>query len=490
MIQVHLNATVRNIKTDNGTEFVNQTLKAYYEEVGISHQISIARTPQQKQPAVSTSSLSSTTINQDEPSTCTSQTTQETPSLVIPLSVKKANHDIKVEHMDNNSSFDNSIPEPSFKESSSQVSIPNNVHSINQPPEDINKWTKDHPIDNVISDPSRPVCTRHQLQDEAIFCYFDAFFSFVEPKSYKDTLSESSWIEAMQEELNEFVLGIRKNTLAEYKILFGARNHPPMLDKDLYDSWKSQMELYMQNREHGRMILELVENGPLIWLIVEENEVTKTKKYVELSAAEKIQADCDMKKTNIILQGLPADIYSLMNHHKVAKDLWERVQLLMQCTSLTKQERECFVIPVLSPGDDLIACLHKEIAFLTAVASLRVTLQQVQGRQGQSYYGTGYKSNVTSSWGNNASGQANTEDLDTYDSDCDDISNAKAILMANISNYGFDIISEEKANKEHNNESVTAKLERYKERVKTFKQRLNIDLSRREKMIDSQMDDM
>nr|GEY83593.1 hypothetical protein [Tanacetum cinerariifolium] len=53
-------------------------------------------------------------------------------------------------------------------------------------------------------------------------------------------------------------------------------------------------------------------------------------KYAELSAAEKIQADCDMKATNITLQGLLADIYSLVNHHRVAKDLWERVQLLMQ----------------------------------------------------------------------------------------------------------------------------------------------------------------
>ncbi|GJW25481.1 hypothetical protein Tco_0039292 [Tanacetum coccineum] len=48
----------------------------------------------------------------------------------------------------------------------------------------------------------------------------------------------------------------------------------------------------------------------------------------------------------------------------------------------------------------------------------------------------------------------------------------------------------EKTNKEQNNESVTAELERYKERVKTFEQRLNIDLSSREKMIDSQMDDI
>ncbi|GJZ80139.1 hypothetical protein Tco_0644976 [Tanacetum coccineum] len=65
-------------------------------------------------------------------------------------------------------------------------------------------------------------------------------------------------------------------------------------------------------------------------LSVEENDVIRTKKYVELSAAEKIQADCDMKATNIILQSLPADIYSLANHHRVAKNLRERVQLLMQ----------------------------------------------------------------------------------------------------------------------------------------------------------------
>ncbi|GKB49733.1 reverse transcriptase domain-containing protein [Tanacetum coccineum] len=150
-----------------------------------------------------------------------------------------------------------------------------------------------------------------------------------------------------------------------------------------------------------------------------------------------------------------------------------------------------------------------------------------------------------------------TKDLDTYDSDCDDLSTAQAVLMANISNYGFDVISGyfkqspvmdftdneissdsniipysqylqetqqatvqdanlqaqqdsmilsvieqmseqminhvnnwEKANKEQNNESITTKLERYKEQVKTFEQRLNIDLSCRKKMIDSQMDDM
>nr|GEY70449.1 hypothetical protein [Tanacetum cinerariifolium] len=101
------------------------------------------------------------------------------------------------------------------------------------------------------------------------------------------------------------------------------------------------MELYMMNRQHGRMIIESVENGPLIWPSIEENEVTQPKKYSELSATEAIQADCDVKETNIILQGLPPEVYALVSNHKVAKELWERIQLLMQGTSLMKQKRRC-----------------------------------------------------------------------------------------------------------------------------------------------------
>nr|GEV81321.1 hypothetical protein [Tanacetum cinerariifolium] len=113
-----------------------------------------------------------------------------------------------------------------------------------------------------------------------------------------------------------------------------------MQEKDMYDFWKSRMELYMMNRQHGRMILDSVENGPLIWPSIDENGVTRPKKYSELSATEAIQADCDVKATNIILQGLPPEVYVLVSNHKVAKELWERIQLLMQGTSLTKQERE------------------------------------------------------------------------------------------------------------------------------------------------------
>ncbi|GJY32217.1 hypothetical protein Tco_0415712 [Tanacetum coccineum] len=130
-------------------------------------------------------------------------------------------------------------------------------------------------------------------------------------------------------------------TFADKAILSGADNHPPMLEKDMYDSWKSIIELYMMDRQHGRMILESIENGPLIWPTIEENGVIRPRKYSELTLADAIQADCDVKATNIIFQGLPPEVYALVSNHRIAKELWERIQLLMQGTSLTKHEREC-----------------------------------------------------------------------------------------------------------------------------------------------------
>ncbi|GJU97163.1 retrovirus-related pol polyprotein from transposon TNT 1-94 [Tanacetum coccineum] len=101
------------------------------------------------------------------------------------------------------------------------------------------------------------------------------------------------------------------------------------------------MELYMMNRPHGRMILASVEKGPLVWPTITVYGVTRPKEYTELTPAETIQADCDIKAINIILQGLPTEIYALVSQHRVAKDIWEKIKLLMQGTSLTKQEREC-----------------------------------------------------------------------------------------------------------------------------------------------------
>nr|GEU92502.1 hypothetical protein [Tanacetum cinerariifolium] len=89
-------------------------------------------------------------------------------------------------------------------------------------------------------------------------------------------------------------------TLAKFMIIVGAENRPPMLEKSLYESWKSR------------------------------DGTTRTKKYEELFVSEKLQVDCDLKATNIVLQGLPPDVYAILNHHKVSKEIWDRVKLLIE----------------------------------------------------------------------------------------------------------------------------------------------------------------
>ncbi|GJZ91672.1 retrovirus-related pol polyprotein from transposon TNT 1-94 [Tanacetum coccineum] len=154
--------------------------------------------------AVSTGSPSLTTVDQDAPSSSNSQTTPETQSPVIPNDVKEDNHDIEVTHMGNDPYFGIPIPEVPSDQSSSTDSIHTIVHLDHQISEHNRKWTKDHPLENIIGELARPVSTRLQLHEKSLFCYYDAFLTAVEPKTYKDALTQSCWIEAMQEELNEF----------------------------------------------------------------------------------------------------------------------------------------------------------------------------------------------------------------------------------------------------------------------------------------------
>ncbi|GKA54043.1 retrovirus-related pol polyprotein from transposon TNT 1-94, partial [Tanacetum coccineum] len=120
-------------------------------------------------------SPSSIIVDQDAPSPSNSQTTPETQSSVIPNNVEEDNHDLDIAHMNNDPFFGIPIPENDSEASSSDV-IPTVVHTATLNSEHINKWTKDHPLDNII----------------------------VEPKNYKDDLTQACWIEAMQEELHEF----------------------------------------------------------------------------------------------------------------------------------------------------------------------------------------------------------------------------------------------------------------------------------------------
>ncbi|GJV60039.1 hypothetical protein Tco_1466139 [Tanacetum coccineum] len=121
-------------------------------------------------------------------------------------------------------------------------------------------------------------------------------------------------------------------TLADKSLLSGGDNKPPMLEKHLYDSWKSRMELYMMNRPHGRMILASVEKGPLVWPSITVDGVTRLKEYTELTPAEAIQADCDIKAINIILQGLPTEM-SNCDRISVSRLKWMTPTLLWRSIS-------------------------------------------------------------------------------------------------------------------------------------------------------------
>ncbi|GKC20520.1 hypothetical protein Tco_1022670 [Tanacetum coccineum] len=80
------------------------------------------------------------------------------------------------------------------------------------------------------------------------------------------------------------------SSLAEFAILNGADNRPPMLDKLI--------------------------NGPLVWPMIEENWEMRRNRVPELLAPKKLQYEADVKATNIILQGVPTDVYSLFAYMK------------------------------------------------------------------------------------------------------------------------------------------------------------------------------
>ncbi|GKB82647.1 putative ribonuclease H-like domain-containing protein [Tanacetum coccineum] len=154
--------------------------------------------------ADSIGSPSSTIVDQDTQSPSNSQTTPETEPIIIPNGVEEDNHDIEVVHMGNDPYFGVLIPKILSDQSSSSDSIHTIVHPDHQISEHNSKWTKDHPLENIIGELARPVSTRLQLHEQALFCYYDAFLTAVEPKTYKDALTQACWIEEMQEELNEF----------------------------------------------------------------------------------------------------------------------------------------------------------------------------------------------------------------------------------------------------------------------------------------------
>ncbi|GKC11822.1 retrovirus-related pol polyprotein from transposon TNT 1-94 [Tanacetum coccineum] len=206
-IQVHLNATVRNVRTDNGTEFVNQTLREFYENVSISHQTSVARTLQQNdivERQNRTIIEAVRTIDDwdhlfqpmfDEyftPPSITVSLVQEAAALralVLADSLVLTSIDSDAPSISIPSTQEQEHS-PNISQDSTSQGSSSNVRQTHTLFEHLGRWTKDHPIANVISNPSHSVSTRKQLQTDAMWCYFDAFLTSVDPKNFKQAMTE------------------------------------------------------------------------------------------------------------------------------------------------------------------------------------------------------------------------------------------------------------------------------------------------------------
>nr|GEV90488.1 acyl-CoA N-acyltransferases (NAT) superfamily protein [Tanacetum cinerariifolium] len=145
----------------------------------------------------------------------------------------------------------------------------------------------------------------------------------------------------------------------------------------------SRIRLFIKGKKHGRMMLGSIDNGPLVYLTVEENRQTRPKKYFELTEAQQLQDDCDVKAKNIILYGLPPNVYALVNHQEAAKDIWDRVKMLMKETELSFQECKCRLYNLFDKfahvlGETLYEHYWRFSQLINDMYTIGMTMQQFQ----------------------------------------------------------------------------------------------------------------
>ncbi|GKA55434.1 hypothetical protein Tco_0754383 [Tanacetum coccineum] len=142
-------------------------------------------------------------------------------------------------------------------------------------------------------------------------------------------------------------------TLAEHIIMAGAENRPPMLKKSMYESWASHIRLFIKRKKN------------------------------ELTEAQQLQDDCDIQATNIILHGLPLDVYALVDHQEAAKNIWDKVKLLMKGIELSYQERKCRLYNLFDKftsvqGETLYEYYWRFSQLINDMHTIGMTMQQVQ----------------------------------------------------------------------------------------------------------------
>ncbi|GJX14759.1 retrovirus-related pol polyprotein from transposon TNT 1-94 [Tanacetum coccineum] len=134
----------------------------------------------------------------------------------------------------------------------------------------------------------------------------------------------------------------------------GSDARPPMLDRTDFESWQQRIRLYCLGKDNGENIMKSITEGPFqmgtfIQTPAEDAEETegalqlgpeRARVFTDLSAEEKERYKADIRATNILLQGIPKDIYTLINHYTDAKDIWDNVKMILEGSELTKNDRE------------------------------------------------------------------------------------------------------------------------------------------------------
>ncbi|GJY34193.1 retrovirus-related pol polyprotein from transposon TNT 1-94 [Tanacetum coccineum] len=184
-------------------EFVNPILDKYFEVTRVDEPVPLATAVNAQ--VVPPGTSMSTTFAQDASSTSFSPSSSriQPPVIQHDVAVGPTIEDTPITQATLHPSNNIVTGEPGSAQSSSGVVSIVEPNQANQLPSHLRKWSKDHPLDNIVGNPSCPVSTRKQLASDALWCCFYTELSKVEPKNFKMAVIEDCWFQAMQDEIQQ-----------------------------------------------------------------------------------------------------------------------------------------------------------------------------------------------------------------------------------------------------------------------------------------------
>ncbi|GJX62395.1 retrovirus-related pol polyprotein from transposon TNT 1-94 [Tanacetum coccineum] len=131
----------------------------------------------------------------------------------------------------------------------------------------------------------------------------------------------------------------------------GSDTRPPMLDRTDFESWQQRIRLYCLGKDNGENIMKSITEGPFQMGTIRDTLTEggegalhlgpeRARVFADLSAEQKDRYKADIRATNILLQGIPKYIYTLINHFTDAKDIWDNVKMILEGSELTKDDQE------------------------------------------------------------------------------------------------------------------------------------------------------